>query len=191
MSEKEELLRQFGDELSEALNSKWQPLCIAAAFRTAPPGTLHLTLQGWIDLDFVRSPLLLGDIPEDLPGLQIALDAFGIMELDPFALTSEESLALAKQCREAVQRAFSTCLSMKPVEADSNCTPNGMGDWLPLYACLVTQCGVSPKDALELRVDRAYALIAGMRRNEGWQNAGTPYALRGTIGDKLEGVAHE
>ena len=55
---------------------------------------------------------------------------------------------------------------------------DGFGAWAPIWACLVTQCGLDPERALAMRVDRAQVLIATHRRNQGWQVAGTPYALR-------------
>ena len=44
-------LRRLGEELAGALQSPWEPACIARAFSTPAEGELALTMQRWIDLD--------------------------------------------------------------------------------------------------------------------------------------------
>ena len=70
-------------------------------------------------------------------------------------------------------------LPMRPEQPVAENGDDGFGTWLRLWSCLVVQAGLSPADALNLEVGRAYALLAAMRANQvGWRVAGVPYALR-------------
>lgn len=169
-------LRALGEELAGALRSGWEPACLARAFATPAAGALALTMQQWIDLDALRSPLLQGDLPETAAQLAAAAEIFGLAldDLDP-----EEAAALGGAMLRACDAAFATALPMRPPQAEAGSEmADGFGTWLPLWAFLVSQCGLAPDAASALRVDRAYALMAATRRNQGWECAGTPYALR-------------
>jgi len=179
MTEAEEQgLRELGNDLAAALQSEWEPRCISRTFRTPAPDALVLTMQGAIDLEDARSPLLQGRLPETVEQLRAAFDAFGRLELDPTALFPDAALHLALLMRDAVVESFAMALPMRELGAASATSDDGFGRWLPLLACLVTQCGLSMEEALALPVGRAFALVAAMRRNDGWEVAGTSYALR-------------
>lgn len=172
-------LRRLGEELAGALHSPWEPACIARAFSTPAEGELALTMQQWIDLDAIRSPLLQGDLPKTAAQLEAAAEIFGLAldDLDP-----DEAAAIGGAMLRACGTAFATALPMR--QPDSQLSTNnsqlsdGFGTWLAMWAFLVSQCGLAPDAACALRVDRAYALMAATRRNQGWECAGTPYALR-------------
>ena len=169
-------LNGLSTEMAETLQSPWEPACVARAFRTPREGDLVFTMQGWIDLDALRSVLLCGGLPATLDDLRAAAAVFG---LDVEALTPEEGADVARAMRRAVEDAFAMSLQMAQPHAEPGAEePDGFGAWLPLFACLVTQCGLGPEDALALPVGRAYALVAAHRRNQGWRAAGTEYALR-------------
>ena len=56
-------MREMQAGLAEAEQSAWQPRCTGCAF--ARTGELFtLTMQGWIDLDYFKSPLLEGRLPD-------------------------------------------------------------------------------------------------------------------------------
>jgi hypothetical protein len=170
-------LRAMGQDLAAAAQSRWQPACIARAFATPDPDVPVLTMQGWIDLDAARSPLLDGEIPSTADELDAAFAAFGLKRS---GLNPEEAAAVVDALMDAVDDAFALALPMSPAGASTSgaAEDDGFGSWLPLFACLVTQCGLLPQFVLALRVDRAFALVAALRRNQGWQPTGTPYALR-------------
>lgn len=170
-----ELLAASAD-LAGAVAGPWQPACIARAFATPLPCTRHLTMQQWIDLDALRSPFLRGEMPADVDAFLAAAEA---MHLNVSEHTSPEDIAdLHSVILRACAKAFATALPMRRPGATGSHDAAGFGDWLPLYACLVAEIGLDPDRALELRVDRALALIAGLRHNQGCEVAGTPYALR-------------
>ncbi len=176
-TEEEAQLRELGKDLAGALHSLWEPACLARAFATPGEGALVFTMQGWIDLDAARSPLLAGGLPETLEEIEAAVDAF---RCGPVDLSPDEAEGLGRLMREEIEAAFALGLRMRAPGAETGAeAPDGFGTWLPLWACLVTQCGLAPDAALALRVGRAFALVAGMRRNQGWECAGTTYALRG------------
>ena len=172
-------LLAMGADLAAAAASPWQPGCIAAAFATPRKATLVLTMQRWIDLDAAHSPLLLGALPETTEDLSAALEVFEL-EWDEAAHTALVAGLMLRAC----ELAFATTLRMAPEGGGAQGADDGFGDWLPLFGCLITQCGLSPEAALGLRVDQAFALVAAMRRNEGWRVAGTPYALRPETGNR-------
>lgn len=169
-------LRRLGEELAGALQSPWEPACVARAFSTPAEGELALTLQQWIDLDAIRSPLLEGLLPETAEQLEAAAEIFALAldDLDP-----DEAAAIGGAMLRACGSAFATALPMRPPQAEAGSEmADGFGTWLPMWAFLVSQCGLAPDAANGLRVDRAYALMAATRRNQGWHCAGTPYAMR-------------
>jgi len=169
-------LNGLSTEVAAALHSPWEPRCVAQCFRTRGEGDLAFTMQTWIDLEAARSPLLAGELPREMDDLYPALDAFG---LAIGGMEPGEVAALATAMLRAVQTAFAMSLAMRQPDAEpGEETPDGFGAWLPLFACLVTQCGLSPAEAKQCDVGEAYALTAAHRRNQGWRAAGTEYALR-------------
>jgi hypothetical protein len=184
----EQQLRELSAELAAQQTSPWQPRCIAAAWRSSVPSSEFrvpsLTMQGWIDLDAIRSPLLVGDLPE-LEEMEATARAFGVSDFEFRVECPEAAAALAVEMQAAVARAFSAALKMLPPNPEpgtQNPEPadDGFGDWMPLLAFLVTEARLTPDDALALRVDRAFMLMAAIRRNQGWRVAGQAYALRAT-----------
>jgi hypothetical protein len=172
-------LQAMGRDLAAAMQSPWEPACIARAFRTERHDEMHLTMQGWIDLEAPRSPLLAGGLPEDAAQLDDAIRAFKFYSFKAEELSPEAAVELAAQMRDAVRAAFATALPMREPDATAGSdAPDGFGRWLPIFACLAVQCGLGETAALAMRVDRAFALVAGHRRNQGWEAAGTSYVLR-------------
>lgn len=183
MTETEEQdLHDLGEEIAGAMSGAWEPACLARAFATPGPDTVDLTMQGWIDLDRARSPLLMGRALETDEQLASSAAAFG---LSVEVLNEEEKAECACLIDRAVQRAFATAMPMREPGAQGSAAPDGFGAWLPMFAFLVAECHLAPDVATALRVDQAFALIAAARRNQGWMTAGTPYALR-----EPEGLAH-
>jgi hypothetical protein len=173
-----EQLEALQAELLGVSASPWQPRTVARAFaRTAPP-LFRFTLQTWIDLDSLKSPLLQGAFPDDEDSLQAALAAFDHPVEDVTAMTPDEAANLAELMRDAVQRGFSAALRMRPAEGGAAGTGDGFGAFAPVLACLIVQLGFSRADALRTPVEQAFVLIAAHRSNQGWRPAGTPYALR-------------
>jgi len=176
-SEEQDLLA-LANALAEAETSPWQPSCICAAFARSP-GRLVLTMQGWIDLEAARSPLLEGKPidADDADGqLTAAVNAFDLGEL----LTEPEDRdALVEAMLEAVVRAFSTRIAMcDPGKTGGSSTADGFGEWLPIYTCLTEQMGKSEERAMAYPVAQAFAVIAGHRHNQGLQVVGMTYAQR-------------
>jgi hypothetical protein len=97
---------------------------------------------------------------------------------------------IERTLRAAVTEAFAMALPMRLPDSPQGGVDDGFGAWLPIFAALVTQCGLTPQAALALRVDRAFALLAAHRRNQGWEVAGTPYALR-EVAEEPEGSSAE
>jgi hypothetical protein len=134
-------------------------------------------MQTWIDLEFSRSPLLEGLIPETVDQFNAALAAFDLGALE---LTLEETTELGLAMLDEINAAFAMRLGMEPPDRDeSTHSPSGFGSWLPLLAFLVGQLMMSRKDALDCPVGQAFALLAAHRHNQGWHIAGEPYSLRG------------
>lgn len=177
MSDESERARreELAHQLAQAMHSPWEPRCVCAAFATPDPLALHLTMQGWIDLATIRSPLLVGKMPA--PGeLDAAAAIFG---LDLSEHTPAAACDAASGMLRAVNRAFSMRVQMEqPGALDETPEFDGFGDWLPMWAFLVAQCGLSLADAREIRVDQAHALISTHRRNQGWLVVGVSYAAR-------------
>jgi hypothetical protein len=176
--EEETELQAIGNEVTAALQSPWEPRCVATAFATHMGGDVSFTMQMWIDLELFRSPLLQGLLPESFDEAKANADAFG---LEP--ATAEDAVIVMHVLRDTIQRAFDMALPMEPPSADDatalDQSADGFGQWLPLYAFLVGQAAMSPSEAKAMEVGEAYALMAAIRRNQGWHATGTAYALRG------------
>jgi hypothetical protein len=173
----ENALHELGNELASAMHSAWEPACIARAFASSSLRTFRFTMQTWINLEAIRSPVLQGDLPETALEFQRTLIAFGCAEKEE--LTADEMIALARDMIETIAEAFAMALPMKPGGDDGGkeCA-EGFGRWLPIYCALKTQCGFSHVETMALEVAQAFAVIAGLRRNQGWECAGEVYALR-------------
>lgn len=167
-----------------APQSPWEPACIASTFASKSSLELLLafTMQTWIDLDAVRSPLLLGQEFATAGEFGAALAAFGHPGAIQFE--AEEAAVLTDEMQQAIALGFSTRLGMRQSgEERGDATEHGFGEWLPLYTFLIAECGISRDDARACPVGEAFALASARRHLQGWQCAGTPYALR----EKSEG----
>lgn len=182
MTEQEERdLRELGNDVSAALQSPWEPGAIVRAFASRGLG-LSFTMQVWIDLEAVRSPLLLGELPANREQTEEAFRAFGL-DLGE----AEEAVLVCDAMQRAIAEAWAAALEMKPAEPQPAAIDehDGFGRWAPLFAGLVTQCGLGRAEALQTEVGQAFILLATERRNRGWHAAGTPYALRDVDGVEL------
>lgn len=147
---------------------------------TPSPGALVLTMQGWIDLEAVKSPLLQGRLPEgdDLVGqMSAAVDAFGLGQLE---VTPGELLELAEAMLDAVHAAFAMNIKLRAPGAMGGGADRGFGVALPILSCLLSELHLSRTDALATPVAQAFGLIAGHRHNQGWQALDATYAQRDT-----------
>ncbi len=190
MTEDEQDLRAMQAELLAAEQSAWEPRCVARAFGSgkweAGSGKVFVfTMQVWIDLEAVESPFLLGRLPEAevaLEQFEEAFRAFGHEGTTPEACDGEELVLLGRKMLVVIGREFAMRVRLSPPEGYRNCGSRnadcGMGDWLPIVACLKTQLGFGLAEALALPVGQAFALIAAHRCNEGWGVAGETYVLR-------------
>lgn len=168
----------LGEALARALQSPWQPACVARAFASGP-SRLWFTMQRWIDLEAIRSPLLLGEIPA-MDELDAALQVFG-ETID--GKTPAEAVQLAELVLREIREGFAMAVKVTPPEAggELGVDESGIGDWLALYACLVTQCRLSHAEVMRMKVGAAYALLVGHRVNRGWRVAGIGYAQRDAV----------
>ena len=178
----EQDLREMQAELVSAERSPWQPRCVARAFRSQEESFVF-TMQAWIDLDAAASPFLLGQLPEAedaLAQFEVAFAAFGHQGTTPEACEPEELILLGRKMLAEIGRGFAMRLHLAPPEGCklAGGSDNGLGDWLPILACLKSQIGFSLAEALSLTVGQAFALIAAHRCNEGWGIAGETYAQR-------------
>lgn len=173
-------LHSLAADLAAAEQSPWQPRCIARAFATPRAGAVVFTMQTWIDLDGASSPLLEGQLPETTEQISDAVDAFGCGPVD---LSVEEALGLGLMMREAIEEAFAMSLPMSPPDDGDGAVSlsGGCGDWLPIYAALVAQLGLSRADARATPVGEAFALLAADKRNRGWHPTGATYAQRDVL----------
>ena len=176
-------LQALGADLAAAEASRWEPRCVAHAFARRP-GALVFTMQGWIDLDYVQSPLLEGRLPdydadpvEWERQMEAAVDAF---DLGCMELTAEEWAETGICMLDAIADAFAMSMGMVNPAADLGgaSAPSGFGQWLPILACLISQIGMSRLEALATPVGQALALIAAHRSNQGWEPMGATYAQR-------------
>lgn len=179
--DEEQNLRSLAADLAGAEQSAWQPRCIARAMATPREGALVFTMQVWIDLDAVSSPLLEGGLPETAEQISDAVDAF---RCGPVDLSAEEAVGLGILMREAIEEAFALSLPMNPPQEDGGSglsLSGGFGDWLPITAALIAQLGMSRADARSIPVGEAFALLAADKRNRGWLPSGATYAQRDVI----------
>ena len=178
MTEAEERgLRELSADLAGAEKSPWQPRCVCRAFASRP-GALVLTMQGWIDLEAVRSPLLEGKRPQgdDLQAqLSAAVDAFG---LGPLKVTMEEADELIDAMLDAIYAAFDTQIKLRQPGDAGPQQPGGCGDWLSVLSCLIAQIGMTRCESLATPVCQAFAIIASHRINQGWHVVDATYAQR-------------
>lgn len=181
-------LNALGSEAAQVLQSGREPSCVARAFRSKSTRTFVLTMQGWIDLAAIESPVLQMQLPGTLAECAAALECFGASAAGIVELTPEEALVMGEEMVLACAEAFSMRLKMRPPGVgETAADDDGMGEWLPVWSSLVTQCGLSPEVANALAVGRAFALIAGLLWHRGWKVADEPYALREVPEEKEEG----
>jgi len=174
----EQKLRALQADLAQAEQGKWEPRCVCDAFATNNGG-LVLTMQGWIDLEAVKSPLLYYQLPDGedtVAQLSAAVDAFRCGPLEK--VKPESAVALGNAMIEAVREAFSLQIAMDPPGKSQSRPPGGFGRWLPIFACLIGQLKMSRFDALATPVKQAFGLIAAHRHNQGWLPATATYAQR-------------
>ena len=77
-AEEEAGLKALGEELEAARRSQWQPRAVARVFGRGPgEGPVRLTMQGWIDLEWVQSPLLEGGYPRSIQEIEEASSVWG------------------------------------------------------------------------------------------------------------------
>ena len=174
----EQQLRELGEALSGAEQSAGEPLCIARAFATARAGTIALTMQGWIDLEAMRSPLLRLETPGEAEDLESAARIFS---LSLEGMSPERASHAWRAMRRAVTEAFALAMPMLRPGSAVLGVRDGFGAWLPLLAFLVAECGIDPLAARNVRVGHAFALLAACRRNQGWECAGESYAQRDVL----------
>ena len=175
-------LREMQGELAAAERSLWQPRAVARAFRSSEEAFVF-TMQAWIDLDAAQSPFLVGRLPEAeeaLAQFAVAFAAFGHVATTPEACEPEELVLLGNKMLLEIGRGFAMRLHLAPPEGCklAGGSDNGLGEWLPILACLKSQIGFSLAEALSLTVGQAFAIIAAHRCNEGWGIAGETYAQR-------------
>lgn len=180
-TEDETDLSEMQAELVSAARSPWEPRCVARAFRGSEEPFVF-TVQAWIDLDACASPFLLGRLPEAeeaLEQFEAAFAAFGHRATTPEACEPQELILLGWKMVRSIAAGFAMRLKLAPPEGCKAAgADNGIGDWLPIVACLKSQLGFSLAEALALTVGQAFALIAAHRVNEGWSVAGETYAQR-------------
>lgn len=180
-------LQDLQAELLGLDSSPWEPDCVCRAFATSE-ALFVLTMQGWIDLETAHSPFLLGTLPEAdddarLAHFVLAFEAFGHYRTTPQNCDDAELELVGLAFLRVVREAFAMRVQLAPPEKALQSTPdNGMGEWLPIIACLKSQLGFSMDEALAMPVGQAFALIAGHRVNQGWNVAGETYRLRSVEG---------
>jgi len=179
-TEEENALRELGNELATAQQSPWEPLCVARAFATPQSGTIALTMQWWIDLEAMRSPLLRLETPAQVEDLERAARVFAL-SLD--GMSPEDAAHVWRAMRRTVTEAFALAMPMQRPDGASRAGQDGFGAWLPLLAFLIVECGIDPMTARKMRVDHAFALLAACRRNQGWECAAASYAQRDALNE--------
>lgn len=175
-------LRVWGEDLSQRVNALHEPRYVALAFASPLEGELRFTMQTWIDLEAVRSPLLRGENLTTREQVYFAGRAFGL-EITENTVTAEEAGRCLEAMREAIEAGFAMSLKMNPPKGSELGDGQGFGNWLPIHACLVKECGLDPEAALRMNVGRAFALLAAVRHNQGWDVGGKTYALRDAVGN--------
>ena len=174
-----EELRALQQEIAGAVTSAWEPRCIANAFASQGLGDVVMTMQNWIDLERVKSPILVGLPLETDDDLRKAAEIFGI----PIDGDTDEVAHIAMAMERAAREAFAMSLKMRQPNAVEMSGGDGFGTWLPTMAFL-TEGRMSWAEAAAFDVRRAFAVMAATRRNQGWDVAGVPYALRGPRGEE-------
>ena len=180
----EQLLRELGNDLAIASADTPEPRSIVRAFTTPSKNHVALTMQNWIDLESIRSPLLRLALPEHLDELELAANVF---RMSIRTLPVDAAILIANAMRRAVAEALSMALPMQRDGDSGSTAEDGFGAWLPLLAFLVAECGIDLTAARDLRVDQAFALLAARRRNQGWRCAGATYGQRDAVATKEEG----
>jgi hypothetical protein len=185
----EQDLRELQAELLDVEVSPWEPRCVARAFRSVV-SPFVFTMQAWIDLDAAGSPFLLLQLPEAedaLAAFEVAFEAFGHVATTPEACDDDELVLLGNKMILTIARGFSMRLKLSPPEGfEAAEADNGLGDWLPILACLKGQLDFSLAEALALDVGQAFALVAAHRCNQGWSVSGENYTLRDVARDSSE-----
>jgi hypothetical protein len=170
---RERKARGTSGKLAAAMASPWEPWTVAQAFATPVAGMPVFTMQVWIDLAAVRSPLLSGG-ELDHDQVLAAFLAFGL-RMEEF--TGEQAAVAVVKMRLAIAEGWAAAIPMRPPKSVPQ-RPDGFGTWAPLLACLVAECGLSDERALAMKVSAMHVLVASHRRNQGWEEGGVPYALR-------------
>ncbi len=174
-------LREMQSELLAVESSFWQPRCVSRTFWSCEEPFVF-TMQAWIDLDAIQSPFLLGELPppeEAIWHFQEAFAAFGHWQTTPDACDPEELILLGRKMIAAISEGFSMRVKLSPPEGrQSAAGENGLGDWLPIMACLKSQLMFSLAEIEALPVGKAFALLAAHRCNEGWSVSSETYAMR-------------
>ncbi len=174
-------LREFGAELAANARSPWEPRCVARAFRSRDEAFVF-TMQVWIDLDAAASPFLQLQLPEAeeaVDAFAAAFRAFGHYETDPATCEPEDLVTIGQRIVRVIAEGFGMRLRLNPPEGCKTvAAQNGLGDWLPVLACLKTQMSFGLLEAKMTPVGEAFALIAAHRCNEGWSVAEETYADR-------------
>lgn len=178
----EQDLRDLQAELLEAERSPWQPRCVALAFREHA-GAFVFTMQVWIDLSAVRSPFLLGTLPDPdeddvLERFREAFAAFGHASADLEKLDGDELALLGHKMVRTIREAFAMRVNLLPPEGAKVQENPGTGEWLTILRFLKAQMGFSLAEALSAPVAQAFALIVSQRTFEGWTLADETYAFR-------------
>lgn len=185
-----ETLKAMGMDLSGALHSDFEPGCVALVFSRFGDRQAGFTMQRWIDLSAVLSPLLSTGVLESDADLLAAADIF---EMDVKDATDEDKALCALGMERMVREGFAMALKMTQPDAVEGRGDEGFGAWLPMYAFLI-RCGFSDAEARGYEVGQAFALMAATRSNEGWNVAGVKYALRDVaseMGDRSSEIGGE
>ena len=175
-AEEEQELRALSEEIANVSSSRWEPRCIARTFASRLEGHVVFTMQAWIDLEAIRSPILTDDDFTDPEQITHAGAAFDLIINEK--VPAHEAVLLIESMREAISAAFSMSLPMRHPDMKAEAPSDGFGGWLPLMAFLEAECGKSRAEARSYPVGEALALMATTRRNQGWREAGQPYAQR-------------
>lgn len=177
-------LRAENARLAAVCNTGWEPRVVTLAFARQHSSRIKFTLQTWIDLEAVESPLLRSEIPSDYDtAVDVMADALQAFEQPPIerAMEPEELLRAMRAMVQLIENAWAMNVPMQEPTpqggAPSGPTRDpGTGRWLALYSCLVAQLGIAPDVALRMEVAKAYALVVGHRGNTGRVPTGISYA---------------
>jgi hypothetical protein len=183
-AEEQELL-QFAIDLASADRSEWEPRCVAEAFARPVPDVRQgpefvLTLQGWIDLDAIRSPILQGRLPEAATAREDLLAAMACFDRVPeVECTPENAVEIGHRMIAAVHDAFAMIVKMQPPKGSELGERDGspFGLWLPVF-CGIMEIVHDTRKAFAMPVTQAFALLAGTKGNHGWTVDGETYRTR-------------